>query len=147
MIDTDKYEGHTEGPWKWSYSDDVAAQLLIIPNGNDGISNGVCIGLGDADAQLIADAPLILEAYKRLREVIDKEHPTFDWASRQTIANLEAEVKRLRDAMEQHGIDISFDPKHNEEDEAILYEWLDATSQGYWGSVYEYKVTKQEELE
>ena len=62
MIDTDKYEGHTEGPWKWSYSDDVAAQLLVIPNGNDGTGNGVCIGLGDADAQLIADAPLLLQA-------------------------------------------------------------------------------------
>ena len=57
------------------------------------------------------------------------------------------EVKRLREVIEQHGIDISFAPKHNEEDEAILYEWLDATSQGYWGSVYEYKVMKQEESE
>ena len=71
MIDTDKYEGHTRGPWEWSYSDDVAAQLLIIPNGNDGIGNGVCIGLGDADAQLIADAPLFLEEVKRLREGIE----------------------------------------------------------------------------
>ena len=70
MIDTDKYEGHTEGPWKWSYSDDVAAQLLIIPNGNDGVGNGVCIGLGLADAQLIADAPLLLEEVKRLRKGI-----------------------------------------------------------------------------
>ena len=77
MIDTDKYEGHTRGPWEWSYSDDVAAQLLIIPNGNDGISNGVCIGLGDADAQLIADAPLILEDYKRLREAI--EETVYSW--------------------------------------------------------------------
>jgi len=72
MIDTDKYEGHTEGPWKWSYSDDVAAQLLIIPNGNDGIGNGVCIGLGDADAQLIADAPLLLEEVKRLRDAMEQ---------------------------------------------------------------------------
>ena len=40
-----------------------------------------------------------LAEVKRLREVIDKEHPTFDWASRQTIANLEAEVKRLREAI------------------------------------------------
>ena len=37
-----------------------------------------------------------LAEVKRLREVIDKEHPTFDWSSRQTIANLDAEVKRLR---------------------------------------------------
>ena len=82
MIDTDKYEGHTEGPWKWSYSDDVAAQLLIIPNGNDGIGNGVCIGLGDADAQLIADAPLLLEEVKRLRKLEEhtrRLHETIDW--------------------------------------------------------------------
>ena len=39
----------------------------------------------------------LLAEVKRLREVIDKEHPTFDWASRQTIANLDAEVKRLRE--------------------------------------------------
>ena len=42
-----------------------------------------------------------LAEVKRLREVIDKEHPTFDWASRQTIANLEAEVKRLRDELDK----------------------------------------------
>ena len=44
-----------------------------------------------------ADPCALLAETKRLREVIDKEHPTFDWASRQTIANLEAEVKRLRE--------------------------------------------------
>ena len=76
------------------------------------------------------------EIPKRIMGLFERKH-----------ADLLAEVKRLREVIEQHGIDISFDPKHNEEDEAILYEWLDATSQGYWGSVYEYKVMKQEESE
>lgn len=31
--------------------------------------------------------------------MIDEEHLTFDWASRQMIANLEAEVKRLRERL------------------------------------------------
>ena len=38
---------------------------------------------------------------KRLREVIDKEHPTFDWASRQTIANLDAEVKQIHEILRE----------------------------------------------
>ena len=92
MIDTDKYEGHTEGPWKWSYSDDVAAQLLIIPNGNDGISNGVCIGLGDADAQLIADAPLLLAEVKRLHTEFQEMLADFQ--------NVETDVWRMRYSIE-----------------------------------------------
>ena len=79
MIDTDKYEGHTEGPWKL---DDRVWEMYL--------------GL-ETDVVLMQDAPLLLEEVKRLREVIDKEHPTFDWSSRQTIAKLDAEVKRLRE--------------------------------------------------
>ena len=86
MIDTDKYEGHTEGEWMFDHRD---WQWAINIFGNDGKTI-------EANAILIQDAPIILAEVKRLREVIDKEHPTFDWASRQTIANLEAEVKRLR---------------------------------------------------
>ena len=111
MIDTDKYEGHTAGPWKIEGAKTIigAEDLRITVKGGT---------QRDKNLRLVADAPLLL-----------------------------AEVERLREVIEQHGIDISFDPKHNEEDEAILYEWLDATSQGYWGSVYEYKVMKQEESE
>jgi len=61
MIDTNKYRGHSKGPWRWSYSDDVVAQLLIIPNGNNDIGNGICIGINSADSYLIADAPLLLD--------------------------------------------------------------------------------------
>ena len=53
--------------------------------------------------------------------------------------DLIAELKRCYNELDIHGIGISFDPKHNEEDEEILTQWLEATTQGYYGSVYEYK--------
>ena len=77
MIDTDKYEGHTPAPWKASH--DVLEYGHIV--NSDGWR--VYVGehekraeiqnytydhdeLSEANAQLIADAPLLLEAYKRL---------------------------------------------------------------------------------
>lgn len=104
MNDTDEYEGHS-GPWTLEHlEDDEGQQWFEIPTvhyttkqSGDGSQQEY------ADARLIADAPLLLAEVKRLREVIDKEHPTFDWASRQTIANLEAEVKRLREQLKCGG--------------------------------------------
>ena len=82
MIDTDKYEGHTEGPWRvvkpshanatghiWciesateiDYPPDIytkIAHICVIHNEDDDSIN----------AQLIADAPLLLAEVKRLRE-------------------------------------------------------------------------------
>jgi len=49
MIDTDKYEGHTEAPW------DKLSEYCPV---------------GSIDKQLIADAPLLLAEVKRLREEI-----------------------------------------------------------------------------
>lgn len=49
MIDTDKYEGHTPAPW------DKLSEYCPV---------------GSIDKQLIADAPLLLEEVKRLREDI-----------------------------------------------------------------------------
>jgi hypothetical protein len=79
MIDTDKYEGHTPAPWKASHD---AVEYGHIVN-NTGWR--VYVGehekraeiqnyrfnhdeLSEANAQLIADAPLLLEEVKRLRE-------------------------------------------------------------------------------
>tara|TARA_R110002051_G_scaffold176582_3_gene246553 strand:- start:977 stop:1324 length:348 start_codon:yes stop_codon:yes gene_type:complete len=88
MIDTDKYEGHTPAPWK--------AENKCYRNGVDENNLGQLhsylrtwgvtlseeklsdyrenrIGydvMHKADAQLIADAPLLLEEVKRLREAI-----------------------------------------------------------------------------
>ena len=64
MIDTDKYEGHTPGPWEAPHEILVSGLNHIGP-----LSNGQ-EEVNEVDAQLIADAPLILEAYKRLREII-----------------------------------------------------------------------------
>ncbi len=64
MIDTDKYEGHTEAPWT----------LYHRAGGKPTIAGK----LSEVDWKLIADTPLILEAYKRLR----KENETLrkmDW--------------------------------------------------------------------
>ena len=64
MIDTDKYEGHTEGPWDWwnDYIRDTSEnELHIAKMEYDYISE---------DAQLIADAPLLLQEVKRLRNGI-----------------------------------------------------------------------------
>ncbi len=74
MIDTDKYEGHIEGPWRivcWE------RKWYIEGNYEEGqedcTASEVCRLYGtaqrkDPTAKLIADTPLLLEAYKRLRE-------------------------------------------------------------------------------
>jgi hypothetical protein len=51
MVDTDKYEGHSGGPWPWV---------------------GWAYGVSDTDKQLLADAPLLLEEVKRLRKQLAK---------------------------------------------------------------------------
>jgi hypothetical protein len=67
MIDTDKYEGHTEGKWKLHY-DDSAVDGDYLDYGAQLDPVGALHPMLIADAQLIADAPLILEEVKRLRE-------------------------------------------------------------------------------
>tara|TARA_R110000803_G_scaffold33175_1_gene72769 strand:- start:110 stop:301 length:192 start_codon:yes stop_codon:yes gene_type:complete len=54
MIDTDKYEGHTSAE-HWDFS----IWGITMPTGFE------------ADAELIADAPLLLEEVKRLRKMVD----------------------------------------------------------------------------
>tara|TARA_R110001592_G_scaffold48007_1_gene151614 strand:- start:1328 stop:1705 length:378 start_codon:yes stop_codon:yes gene_type:complete len=81
MIDTDKYEGHTQGPWKASH--DVVEYGHIVNN----TGWRVYVGehekraeiqnyrfdhdeLSEANARLIADAPLLLEEVRRLRDIV-----------------------------------------------------------------------------
>ena len=70
MIDTDKYEGHSKGPWYWDgnlcndeYSDKHGAEQWTVLDWE--------LGVGDADKQLIADAPLLLAEVKRWHKVRD----------------------------------------------------------------------------
>ncbi len=81
MIDTDKYEGHTPAPWKASH--DVLEYGHIVNN----TGWRVYVGehekraeiqnyhfdhdeLSEANAQLIADAPLLLAEVRRLRDMV-----------------------------------------------------------------------------
>jgi hypothetical protein len=75
MIDTDKYEGHTEGVWYWDgnlCNDYWNGKLRDDGSDKHGIATRVVLdwelGVGDVDKQLIADAPLLLREVKRLRE-------------------------------------------------------------------------------
>ena len=86
MIDTDKYEGHTEGPWVLGSNTEENSNGHRTSKGTDerpiiysdvairtnykGQEMSVMIGqVNRESAQLIADAPLLLEEVKRLREV------------------------------------------------------------------------------
>ena len=97
MIDTDKYEGHTEGPWTLyttaSHGPTIAGKL------------------NDADWQLIADAPLLLAEVKRMQywdEEMDRviaHLAQHNWASsdgdvHEIVEYMLTEVKRLRSLAE-----------------------------------------------
>jgi len=72
MIDTDKYEGHTEGPWKWE-NDTGTIEHDILGNGDSEIFAvskriGIDFKVSNADKQLIADAPDLLAMLNELLE-------------------------------------------------------------------------------
>jgi len=67
MIDTDKYEGHTPAPWLW-YEEDEGLDLVVADDQCRTVIEEVKALNTKADEQLIADAPLLLEEVKRLRE-------------------------------------------------------------------------------
>ncbi len=84
MIDTDKYTGHTEGPWLlaiWESGERVSADkekdptycynYEVVDEEDNVIASIEEPGGGlyaDSNANLLADAPLLLEEVKRLRE-------------------------------------------------------------------------------
>jgi len=89
MIDTDKYEGHTPAPWKWII-DDKDTYLSCFDNDIK------------ADENLIADAPLLLQEVKRLREENDMLSEAVKEDNdilKKHIETLE-KVKRLRELLE-----------------------------------------------
>jgi len=96
MIDTDKYEGHTEGPWYAEEEEQEDGKAWTVRGADHWVvmeSDG-CLRIAwkKEDALLAADAPLLLEEVKRLRE-----EKTFLW---ETYLKESAEVKRLREENE-----------------------------------------------
>jgi len=74
MIQMDKYTGHTPAPWKADYSFPRYNQIqtgLVGPDGKE-LGFGYSEEGQIANAELIADAPLLLEEVKRLREQVKK---------------------------------------------------------------------------
>ncbi len=74
MIDTDKYEGHAEGPWKIESYNQGQAFTGIDFNMTHTEKSHLAMKNGrekerEATVNLIADAPLLLEEVKRLRKL------------------------------------------------------------------------------
>lgn len=69
MIDTDKYTGHTKGPWRVE-NGSIHAEADWWSGAGDMIFFSKRHGQ-DANSQLVADAPLLLEEVKRLRHLCD----------------------------------------------------------------------------
>ena len=84
MIDTDKYEGHTPAPWRvvkphdakatgYIWSIESATEIDCPPDYYTKVADICVIHNEDDDsinAQLMADAPLLLAEVKRLRQGI-----------------------------------------------------------------------------
>ena len=72
MIDTDKYEGHTQGPWNAEEEEVEEGKAWTVRGGDHWVvmeSDG-CLRIDwkKEDALLAADAPKLLAEVKRLRE-------------------------------------------------------------------------------
>ena len=77
MIDTDKYEGHTEGPWVWSSLNDEELIMFDVERAKPNII--LRAKEDDADAQLIADAPDLLAEVERLSDELDRQMEYIEW--------------------------------------------------------------------
>ena len=101
MIDTNKYEGHTPAPWYAEEEEVEEGKAWTVRGGDHWVvmeSDG-CLRIDwkKEDALLTADAPLILEAYKRLREAIkvatiDLEEPNMHEETRKDLLDMLKEM-------------------------------------------------------
>ena len=71
MIDTDKYEGHPPAPWGWRHK--VSEYRLTANGDKDWIDIQVDEDTDPTVMALIADAPLLLAFYKRVKEIMDMD--------------------------------------------------------------------------
>lgn len=67
MIDANKYKGFTAGPW--TLSEEYAYELFVYA-ANERIAKIDGNMMNDGNAELIADAPLLLAEVHRLREAM-----------------------------------------------------------------------------
>ena len=79
MIDTDKYEGYTEGAWTANQpafaTEDVGWRVYVGEHEKRAEVRNCAFNhdkLSEADARLIADAPLLLAELKRMYEFRDR---------------------------------------------------------------------------
>ena len=90
MIDIEKYEGHTPAPWRVE-NGSIHAKADWWSGAGDMIFFSKRHGQ-DANSQLIADAPLLLEAYKRLVIVADELYLHIVGEPHMTLDELVAEM-------------------------------------------------------
>ena len=92
MIDTDKYEGHTEGHWTW-----MGEEVFV----DEGPTIAHITSDNRADANLIADAPLLLAELKQLREDIEGYRAIWNYLDPKGYAWDEEEFVAL---IKEHGL-------------------------------------------
>lgn len=83
MIDTDEYEGHTEGPWYAEEEEQEDGKAWTVRGADHWVvmeSDG-CLRIDwkKEDALLAADAPLLLAEVKRLREELKQTRESLWW--------------------------------------------------------------------
>ena len=94
MIDTDEYEGHTEGTWHFCLGYDIKSDTYTginsLKGGGDRVNGPVILSEYQfakgstghrADMALIEDAPLLLEEVKRLRAYKEFADGVDEWSS------------------------------------------------------------------
>tara|TARA_R110002020_G_scaffold26215_8_gene84770 strand:- start:2504 stop:2860 length:357 start_codon:yes stop_codon:yes gene_type:complete len=93
MIDTDRYEGLTnDGKWRTTDSDDSViyhdaerdwyATIALVQRDSDHYGSE-----DNPDMRLMADAPLLLDAYKQLREALIAVQQSLVWDEKDRAMN------------------------------------------------------------
>lgn len=87
---------HTPGPWKWEYDDgrpislvSTSGDVLVCVPGYAFFS----IGVGHADAAIIAEAPMLLEACEIALQRLDFHHIVGDQNLRDLLTTVIARAK------------------------------------------------------
>tara|TARA_R100001509_G_scaffold146381_1_gene103350 strand:+ start:449 stop:796 length:348 start_codon:yes stop_codon:yes gene_type:complete len=107
MINTDKYEGHTPAPWKWFAERPLEVSLIGDLNSCADTKGGSRYILDrsawgedpNQDAQLIADAPLLLAEVKRLRDALRIARDSLVWSDEDFIVDeaFAEQIESVRD--------------------------------------------------